>query len=72
MWVVEVAAEDRPLSRRATLTATPAPARAFRNMPHRLRDIRAWETLKEAAILPIGLALPKYKARVYHFYKVNA
>jgi len=30
--VVEVAAEDRPLARRATLTATPASARAFRNM----------------------------------------
>jgi len=27
---VEVAAEDCPLSRRATLTATRAPARAFR------------------------------------------
>jgi hypothetical protein len=32
MWVVEVAAEDRPLSRRATLTATPASARAFRTI----------------------------------------
>jgi hypothetical protein len=71
MWVESRGGASPPLPPR-DLNSKARPGTSFPQYPHRLRDIGAWQTLKEAAILPIGLALPKYKARVYHFYKVNA